>query len=279
MTNSIGGLQIRTTKNVITPDTKICMLLYAPNKFGKTTMMASLDTMLQKFFGTRLLDIACEPGEGGGTMSIQEMDVPFVVPQNLNDIEKIIAELGTSTQFGGVAMDSSSEMVKRFLLPYALKFPSRERTPTRDAGVPERSDYQTMGEKAREIFNKLINLTCHPDPKLRKHLLVTACEKEKTDDRGNVLQIQPDLPGAMAGAATAMFQTVAGIAIRTSVENNPSNPTQKIRVSRRVLLTHADGVRIVGDRTKVFPAEGPLDFVELWEKHWLPRIADIQAKA
>jgi hypothetical protein len=278
--NSIGGLQVRSTKNVITSDTKICMMMYSPPKFGKTRFGATLHEMTMKFFGKPTLFIALEAGEGGGTMSIQDYDVPYVVPASLTDLDRLTSELTTNTDFAGIVLDSATELVNRFVKPYALKFPSREKVATREAGVPEQSDYQTMAEKLREIINKLINITALPDPKLRKHLLITATEKEKTDrSTGRLTAIQPELPGAMAASACAMVQTIGYIGVRTTVEDVPGKPGQKIRVTNRLLMTEADGVRIAGDRTKVFPKEGPLDFPVIWEQYWLPRIAALQAAA
>jgi hypothetical protein len=97
-----------------------------------------------------------------------------------------------------------------------------------------------MGEQARIDFNKLINLTTHPDLAVRKHLLVTALEKEKlTRDGKELVAIQPDLPGAMSSVATAMFQTVGCIELRTSVVSDPANPKATVRRTVRTLVTDA----------------------------------------
>jgi hypothetical protein len=242
-----------------------------------TRLGATLHEMTLRTMGKPTLFIAVEAGEGGGTMSIQDFDVPFVTPGSLNELERLAAELTTDRTYGGIVIDSATELVNRFIKPYALKFPSREKMATREAGVPEQSDYQTMAEKLREILNRFINITAAPDKTLRKHLYVTATEKEKTDrSTGRITAIQPELPGAMAGAATAMMQTVGYIGVRQQVVDSPDKPGQKLRVTSRVLLTDADGVRIAGDRTRGFPAEGPLDFVQIWDKYWWPRVQQLQ---
>jgi hypothetical protein len=271
---SLAGIAIRNTRDVINEHTKICMLMFAPPKFGKTTAGESLDRMTKKFFGKPSLFIAVEPGEGGGTMSIADKDVDYIVPQNFNDFGKILSALHSDTTYGGVILDSASEYVNRYLKPYSLAMPNvKEKSVQRDAGVPGRSDYQTMGEQARIHFNQLIALTTHADLNIRKHLLVTALEREKYDADGKVLvAIQPDLPGAMAGAATAMFQTVGSVKIVHRVVPDPANPKATTRAAERQLITNADGVRIAGDRTKIFPNPAPLDFCEIWERYWLPEI-------
>lgn len=275
---SLGGIAVKNTKHLINPDTKICMMLWAHPKRGKTTFASTLDAMTKKHFGRPTLIVAVEAGEGGGTMSIQDSDVDYICPTSMEELNKIIAALANDTKYAGVILDSATEYVNRFLKPYALKFPYTKGSPsaTRLQGVPEQGDYQTMGERARMDFNALINLTSHSDPKIRKHLLVTATEKEKTDrTTGAITRIGPDLPGAMAEAATAMFQTVGTIELRTRVEPDPTDPSGKRtrRVTERILVTDAteEGKKIVGDRTKCIKSGMPLDFVEIWEQGFVPR--------
>lgn len=273
--STIAGIEIQNTKNLINPNTKYCCLVYSPPKFGKTSFAASLDEFTRKTCGKPSLVIAVEQGEGGGTMSVRELGLDYVVPQDMKSIGAIIAALYTDTKYGGVILDSSTEYVNRFLKPYALAMPNpREKSPTRSMGVPGQSDYQTMGEAARIDFNRLVNLTNHPDLNIRKHLVVTALEREKTDrDTQAVTSIQPDLPGAMSLAATAMFQTVGCIRIANKVKPNPSNPKEMLRISERHYLTSGDGVRVLGDRTKLFPAEAPLNFLQIWEENFVPYFA------
>jgi hypothetical protein len=253
------------------------MMIYAVAKRGKTTFGKTLDDLCKKYFGKPALFIALEPTEGGGTMSIQDFDVDFVTPRTYEEYNKIAAALAADTKYGGVIVDSSSEYVSRFLKPYALKFPYERGNPpaTRVAGVPAQNDYQTMGEQLRLDFNKLIALTTAADINVRKHLLVTALEKEKfSRDGKELLSVHPDLPGAMAGVATSMFQTVGSIDLRTNVIPDPANPKTTKRVTTRYLCTDAseENKRVVGDRTKLIPTGAPLDFVEIWETYWLPKL-------
>ena len=278
--SSIGGIAVRSTKDLINPNTKICLMLWAYPKRGKTTFASTLDNLTKKHFGKPTLVIAVEAGEGGGTMSIQDAEIDFVAPTSMEELNRIIAALANDTKYGGVVLDSSTEYVNRFLTPYALAFPYTKgaAAATRQNGVPEQGDYQTMGERARMDFNKLINLTSHPDPKIRKHLVVTATEKEKTDRAtGAVTRIGPDLPGAMAEAATAMFQTVATIELRTSVQPDPADPKKTRRVTERLLVTDAteENKKILGDRTKCIRSGMPLDFVQIWEQGFMPRFTNV----
>ncbi len=273
MTQTIAGLPVRNTRDLINPETRLCMMLWAYAKRGKSTFGATLDAFTKKYMGKPTLFIAVEAGEGGGTMSIQDKDVDYVIPTSMDELNKIIASLGSDTTYGGIVLDSASEYVNRFLKPYALKFPYTKGIPppTRIAGVPEQGDYQTMGERARSDFNQLINLTTHPDPKIRKHLLVTALEMEKKDRDGNVLRIGPALPGAMMEGSTSMFQTVGTIELKTEVGKGPDGkPT---RNTFRQLVTDAteENKKILGDRTKCIKTGMPLDFVQIWEQGFMPR--------
>lgn len=263
----IAGIEVRNTSELINERTKICVMVYAPAKFGKTTFAATLNQLTKAKEGRPSLFIAVETGEGGGTMSIQDAGVDYVTPETYADFLKILTALRTDTHYGGVILDSATEYVNRFLKPYALKFPSRERTATREAGVPERSDYQTMGEKLRQDFSRLIELTTLSDLRCRKHVVVTALQREKMDGE-NIVAIHPDLPGAMAFTAAAMFHTVAQIGISNRVEKEGSTTR---RVTHRYLITESNGVRVVGDRTGCFPDGAPLNFLEIYERYWEPR--------
>jgi hypothetical protein len=249
-------------------------LIQARPKFGKTTFGASLNEFTKKTLGKETLFIAVEAAEGGGTSSIRQFDVPFVQPENWQTLDKLLASLQTDTDFGGVVVDNATDMVNRIVKPYALTFPVRGTPPaTRLLGVPHRDDYQTMGEITRKIFNQLINLTKSPDPKHRKHLLVTVLEKERTDqDTQRITAINPDLPGQMADASAAMFELYCGIKISNEVLPDPANPKQTIRQQSRKFFVKGDGVRQFGDRYKLFPEEGPLDLVQLMEQYWLPNL-------
>jgi len=273
MATSLGGIPVRNTSDLITPDTKLCMLIYAMAKMGKTTLAAGLDALTKKHCGKPSLIIACEPADGGGTMSIQELGVDFAQPRDLNDLEKIIAALETDTKYAGVILDSGTEVVKAFVQPYALKFASKMRDPRREAGVPARDDYQTMGEEMRKKVNRLVRLTSHPDLRVRKHLIMTALIKEKYDQDGNVvLRIGPDLPGAMADTSTAMFQTVATLKIKDTVVKDPKTNAVS-RIKSRVLVTEGDGVWVLGDRTHCFPKECEPDLMKIWETGFMPKFA------
>ena len=266
--STIAGIPIHNTSHLINDATRISLLLYAPAKFGKTTFAATLDKLTRKHMGKPTLFIAVEAGEGGGTMSIQQAGVDFVAPATYDELLKVLTALQTDTTYGGVVLDSATEYVNRFLKPYALQFPARENVPTRSAGVPTRSDYQTMGEKLRIDFLKLISLTTAPRIECRKHLIVTALQREKLDG-DTIVSIHPDLPGAMALTATAMFQTVAQIELRHVVEKEDGKTTRR---AVRQLLTDGGGIRIVGDRTGLIPNGAPLDLLEIYERWWLPAI-------
>ncbi len=276
MATSLGGIPVRNTANLITPATRICLLVYAMAKMGKTTLAATLDKVTKKYLGKPTIVVACEPADGGGTMTIQDAGVDFVQPADLNDFNKILAALQTETKYGGVVLDSASEIVKTFIQPYALRFPSKMKDPRREAGVPARDDYQTMGEELRKKINQLVRLTAHPDLNVRKHLVVTALIKEKYDQEGNtLLRIGPDLPGAMADTSTAMFQTVATIKVKERVVKDESGRPSRQR--QRMLVTEGDGVWVLGDRTHCFPVEGPMDLLEIWEGGFARRFPAAQA--
>jgi hypothetical protein len=266
----LGGLEVKNTRNLINPDTRLCGMLYTKSGFGKTTCGATLDQMCRKLYGKPALIIALEAADGGGTSSIRKFEVEYVEPQNMREFDALLTGLQTDTTYAGVVLDNATDMVNRIIKPHALTFPTRGAPPpTRATGVPCRDDYQVMGELTRQVLGKLIKLTKLENVKARKHLLVTALEKEKQDD-GKITGIHPDLPGAMADASPAMFELVASLIIKNVVVPDPNKPGQTRREAVRVMTTSGDGVKVLKDRYNLFPKECPPDFVEMFEKYWMP---------
>lgn len=272
MIATIAGLPVKRTKDIINSDTKICTMVYAPPKSGKTTMGATMHQYCLETYNKPALFIACEPSDGGGVSAIQNWDAPFVQPNDLTTFEATLRYLQTDTEFAAVICDNFSDVVKNTVQPFALKYPSREGIPTRAAGVPERSDYQTIGEKSRQLLNLMIALT-KIDPKYRKHLIVNTLREEKKDNAGNIIGIGPDLPGALAQAGPAVFELVATIEVKTRPVPSPDNPKQMMLQKQYTFVTSADGVKLAGDRYNVFPANGPADWGVLMREYWEPRMA------
>lgn len=280
MPRKIAGLTVNNTKDLIGPNMRLCMMLYQAAKFGKTTLAASLDTMTKKFMNKPSLIIAIEAGEGGGSMSVQNLGIDYVQPTSMGNLGTLMSELATDTYYGGIIFDNSTDYVRRFLEPYSLKFTwgGCEKFPTRRIGVPARNDYQTMGSQLRTDFNKLIKLTTSEVPEdCRKHLIVTALVKEKNNDDGALIRKGPSLPGDMMDTATAMFQTVATIDIQGSTIKNPAGQTE--RIYERYLRTKPKSKEILGDRSGILPerllltnSDGtPVSMADIWEKYYLPR--------
>lgn len=278
MADRIGTLAIKNTKNLLTEQTRLCALIYTPPKFGKTKFASSLDEFTRKYRGKPTLIIASEVAEGGGTMTLNDMEIDYVMPSSWNEMESLIASLATNEYYGGIVLDNLTDYNSRIVKPHAMSFPSKERdSGTRALGVPVRGDYQVMGESCRTQLNRLINLTNENTPeRFRKDLIVTALQKEVTDDAGNLTAIVPDLPGALAAVVTAMFQSVLSIAIKQKVVKQPDGSTK--RINTRTLLSAIDPMRRTDDRMGIFKAQHDvsltdeqgeaLGLVELYEK-WL----------
>jgi len=278
MADRIGTLQIKNTKNLLTEDTRLCAMIYCPPKFGKTKLAASLDDFTKKFRGKPTLIIASEVAEGGGTMTLNDMNIDYVMPSNWNEMEALIASLATNEYYGGIVLDNVTDYVNRIVKPHAMSFPSKERdSGTRLLGVPVRGDYQVMGESTRTQLNRLINLTNeNTQAKFRKDLIVTALQKEINDDSGNLSGIVPDLPGALASSVTAMFQSILSIGIKQTVVKQPDGSTK--RINTRFLMSTIDPMRRTDDRTGIFKAQhnatltdeqgNALGLVEIYDR-WL----------
>jgi hypothetical protein len=97
--------------------------------------------------------------------------------------------------------------------------------------------------------------------------MVTALQRSQTDENGSLIAIQPDLPGAMAGAATAMFNVVGQVKLVTEVVKVGTSVN---RVTKRVFSTTGDGVIVRKDRTNKIPVDCPPDWEWIWEKAFEP---------
>lgn len=270
----IGNLEIRNTAELLGPWTRLCACMWAQPKFGKTFWASGLDKVTRRWYNGKTLFIAVEAADGGGTMSIRGAGIDYVEPTSFSEFQGIVSALQSDSTYSGVVLDNASDLVKRYIQPEALKLPYEKGAPpaSRMKGVPAQGDYQTMGEMLRTELNKLVNLTKQSTPeKQRKHLIVTALQYEKTNRKGDeTISIGPALPGQMADTASAMFQTMLTIEVEPRVVVNPNNAKETIRQYERVVVSQADGKKILGDRLALFPARGTFDLEKFWAEVWLP---------
>lgn len=251
------------------------MLIWAPSGFGKTKIAGSLDRLTRECEGKRTLYIPVESAEGGGAATIRNSDVPIFVPKDYTDLHKTLGYIKNNKEYGGVVLDSASELVKQHIKPAALKYPCRENVATRSVGVPTRSDYQVMGEMTSQIFRQLMLLTTNENPEYRKHLIITATDQAREEDDKLIWQ-GPDLPGRMSREAVQMFQVVGTIDIKA--ENVGGK-----RTVNRYLTTGTDGIKALKDRFEVMPPSvllrkdtedknGGMDLCDIWKTYWLPNM-------
>lgn len=280
--SDIAGIKIHNTKDIFNEATKLCALVYSAPGVGKTTFAATLDKLTKRIYNKPTLFIAIEAGEGGGTASIQEAGIDYVVPEDRGQLDKLLATLQADTHYAGVVFDSATEGVKRYIQPFALSMENiKEKSPLRTLGVPGRSDYQTMGEMMRSVSQKLINLTTKnksdgsPNLDVRKHVIMTALQRVKTEG-DEVVAIGPDLPGAMMITSTAMFQQVFALKIKQIVDRDPNDSKKAVRSIQRVVMTGGDGLMILKDRFNVFPKEFEPDLDIAWDRYWVPKLASVR---
>lgn len=247
----LGQLEIRNTRDLASPDMRLCTLIVCRPKVGKTVLASGLDAVTQKYRQKPTLIIASERAEGGGSMSVKELGIDYVMPTSYSDMDTLISALATDATYGGILLDNGTDYINNIVKPHAQTFPAKDADARRIAGVPTRSDYQTMAELARKQLNRLINLTnSNTDPKFRKDLIVTSLERELSDDNGVVEKIAPDMPGALASAVPSMFQSVVAIRMQEQVVPRNDGKSGTRRIAQRVLVSEdPQGIRIVGDRT------------------------------
>jgi len=268
----LPGVRVSSSQDILKKDSRLSLLVWAPSGYGKTEFAGGLDDLSRATSGKRTLYIAVEEGEGGGAATLRHRDIPMYTPKDYNELYKTLGLLRNDKSYGGVVLDSASEVAKRHVKREAFKYPSKENSPTRAAGIPVRGDYQVMGEMMSQILRMLIGMTTHEDPAYRKHLIVTATDKTKEED-DKVVYIGPDLPGRMASETVQLFQQCFTMEIKPELVEGK-------RVNIRHLITSADGVKAAKDRYKILPerirlktrAEDPTgeDVLGMWEKYYVP---------
>lgn len=270
---TFGGLPVNNTKDLFKDGFRTCMLCHAPPKYGKTRLGGTLDKLTQKLLQKPTLYILCEAGEGGGGASIQDQNVDYVMPSSPKELDNIIAELMTDSMYGGVVLDSATEVEGRIVKPAVLKTQSTQTKgaapQARRFGVPSRDDYHKMGEQMRTWMNMLVDLTTLtttvngkvvPDLERRKHVYVTAHSKTVSDDNGKILAIVPKLAGQTAEGICGIFQTVVSIDRKRELKDGKSV------IVDSVLESSDRFPYVIGDRFHLIKNGAPLDFVEIYEK-------------
>lgn len=200
---------------------KLKILLTALPGTGKTTWVGT---------APNVSIAACETGHGKGMVSIAQKGATFFEPENIKELEAFCSG-DVSRDADVIALDSLSAMTKSFIKDYALSFPrGKGQTLKRAAGVPELDDYGVMAEITRRLLAKLISLP--------KHVIVTTTLKLPQDanpDEGREAQpAMPDLPGQLALASAAMFDTVLILRTRPALRDLKD---AKSRFMQRYFLT------------------------------------------
>lgn len=274
---NIPGLNITNSAQIVSPNTKLAALIWAPPGMGKTSLAGSLDRLTQKFDGKRTLFIPVEQSEGGGAVTIRKLNIPMFIPRDYSDLNKAVGVLRNDKTFGGIVLDSATETVKQHIKPAALKYPPKENFATRAIGVPTRSDYQVLGELTSSLLRQLLAMTVHEKPEYRKHIIITALDRSVEEDERLVWK-GPDLAGRMASEAAAMFQINGTIEVKSQVKDGR-------RTTSRYLVTATDGVKACKDRFELLPPEVPIcrvwtdgsdgeDLCSMWEKYFRPAMVE-----
>ncbi len=226
-------MEVRNTKDLVKPENyNWKVLLVAPPGIGKTTWVGTAPDV-----GIA----ACETGEGGGTLSIVKAGVDFVEPKNFADFRSICYDTFVPFQKKrAVALDSLTYMTRSFIKEHVLTaFPAKNprEAMRRQAGIPSGFDFGEIAELTRNLLNALLNQ--------KKHIIVTVLAKSEKDDNGIVVGIKPDLPGALADAAAAMFDSVVFLKAR-KILKDPRDP--RSAYMQRFFITQTDGVHLAKDR-------------------------------
>lgn len=273
---TIGGIPIGSTGEAFSRFSRFAGLVWAETGAGKTTLISTLDELCQKHMGgKRLLVIGLDEGNGSGTESIRDKDIPLVEPKTLNEVSKLMAELVLCPDFGAVVVDDGTSFATKYVQPRSLELKhariSAEDQKLRDLGVPVQGDYLVMGEFMREFIINLIKLSTFGHPKndpekcdLRKHVFMTAQQRVKTDRSGeNIVYIGPAFPGSLPPVVCSKFPLVCTIKFGRDKDKNPIRYVQSSSDSPKELLK---------DRSGLLPRTVTPDICSWYEEYWIPEM-------
>lgn len=277
---TIGGIPIKSTRESFNKFSRMAGLVWSKTGVGKTTLMGTVDAMCQKYMeGKRALILACDQGDGSGTQSIRKLDVPFCEPKSLKDMNSLIAGVKLEKDIGAVIVDDGTSFSIEYVTPVALNFEQRkareDEKALRSAGVPARSDYQTIGELARQFVLSLINLSTfgHPENspdqcELRKHVFMTAQERVKYDQKGETIEyVGPAFPGSLPLVISTLFPLL--FALKIGKEQGTGNTI-------RYVQTSSDNPKeLIKDRSGLFERHADADILTWYEKYWLPELGKV----
>jgi hypothetical protein len=185
---------------------------------------------------------ACETGVGSGLLTLaHNPGVLAVVPTTFVDLRSVAYDTFLPFQKKQTrVLDSLTAMTKSFVKDHVLSnFAPRNQKEAqrRQAGILTGFDYSDVADTVRTILTKFLAIDAH--------IVVTALPKTEKDDAGSVVSILPDLPGALAMGAPAMFDSVFHLKTR-KVLRDPKDP--RSAVMERYFITGADNIHVAKDR-------------------------------
>jgi len=220
------SLERKNSNSLIDPkNLKLKILIAGLPGAGKTSFVGTIPNCIVA---------ACETGHGAGLLSVAERNIDYVEPSSYQELESFCSG-DVAKDKEALAIDSLSAMTRTFIKNYAItNFPrSRGETPKRRAGIPELDDYGTIGECTRRLLAKLLALP--------KHIVVTATlrlpEAADPETGREAKPAAPDLPGQLALASAAMFDTVLILRTRPALRDARD---AKSRYTQRYWLTQGN---------------------------------------
>jgi hypothetical protein len=211
------------------------LIIGAPGS-GKTTWAATaIDPAIA----------ACETGVGSGLLTLaHNPGVMAVVPASFVDLRSVAYDTFLPFQKKQTrVLDSLTAMTKSFVKDHVLTAFSprnQKEAARRQAGILTGFDYSDVADTVRTLLTKFLSIDAH--------IVVTALPKTEKDDAGNIISILPDLPGALAMGAPAMFDSVLHLKTRKVIRDPKDPRSAKIE---RYFITGADNIHVAKDRNSV----------------------------
>jgi hypothetical protein len=230
------------------------MLVYSPSGYGKTEFTAGAPNPFHA---------GCEPGEGGGLLTIAAKNLPYVVPETYAELERFCSgNIEGQKEFDTYVLDGMSYATDTTIKDYALTVQrTTGNSGKRAMGIPELDDYGTMAELERRLLSKLlmqpknIIVTCLQDY-YQPFQAAAGSQSARQERIGG-----PDLPGMMRLGSAAMFDIVMRLEIKP-VLTDPRNANS--RVLQRFWQTEGSDKYLAKSRIRngsknAFPSEVKFD--------------------
>lgn len=217
-------MKIKSTKDASAK--RIHGVIYAPSKYGKTTLAGTLEG--------KTLIVSAE----SGLLSLHNKEIDYVEVNSLKEIREVISEISKGTDYENIFFDSLTEIGDYYVEEAKQMFPDPAKA------LPMWGHYN-------KEFKKFIKFTRDMSD---YNVFYTCLMKTDKDNIGRQTHL-PDIAGSMASKLPQFFDEIMSIVL-----------FEKDDKEKRLLLTTPTNGFICGDRSGLLDKYEPMNLQNIVNK-------------